>query len=62
MGLCYQQYSFGQTDEISSWSERTFRSGLDTFVSSEPRGYGMYEEKESNIFKWDYRELRKDLS
>jgi hypothetical protein len=30
MGFCYQQYSFGQTDEISSWSERTFRSGFDT--------------------------------
>jgi hypothetical protein len=50
MGLQYQQYSFGQTDEISSPSEQTFRSVFDTFVSSEPGGYGMYEEKESNVF------------
>lgn len=48
--LLYQQYSFGQTNETYSASEQTFRSGFDTFVSSEPEGYGMYDEKESNIF------------
>jgi hypothetical protein len=48
--LLYQQYSFGQTNEKSSPSEQIFRSGFDTFVSSEPEGYGMYDEKESNIF------------
>ena len=34
----------------ASPNEGTFRSQFDTFVSSEPAGYGMYEEKESNIF------------
>jgi plastocyanin len=49
-GLLYQQYSFGQTNETPSASEQIFRSGFDTFVSSEPEGYGMYNEKESNVF------------
>ena len=50
LGPQYQQYSFGQTNETSSSTEQTFASGFDTFVSSEPTGYGMYEERESNIF------------
>ena len=46
-----QQYIFGQTDQPSASSdEETFRSQFDTFVSSEPTGYGMYDEKESNVF------------
>jgi hypothetical protein len=49
-GPQYQQYSFGQTNETSSSTEQTFASGFDTFVSSEPTGYGMYVERESNIF------------
>jgi plastocyanin len=50
-GLLYQQYSFGQTNETSSSaSEQMFRSGFDTFVASEPEGYGTYNEKESNVF------------
>jgi hypothetical protein len=31
--------------------EQTFRSALDTFVSSDPGGYGMYEDRKSNVFK-----------
>src|ERR687897_2911343 len=50
-GLQFQQYVLGQTNLTSaSPNEGTFRSQFDTFVSSEPAGYGMYEEKESNIF------------
>ncbi|HJR48596.1 MAG TPA: hypothetical protein VJ799_10620, partial [Nitrososphaeraceae archaeon] len=50
-GLQFQQYVLGQTNLTSaSPNEGTFRSQFDTFVSSEPTGYGMYEEKESNIF------------
>jgi hypothetical protein len=50
-GLQFQQYVLGQTNQTSaSPSEGTFRSQFDTFVSSEPAGYGMYDEKESNIF------------
>jgi hypothetical protein len=50
-GPLYQQYSFGQTNETSSSaSEQIFRSGFDTFVASEPEGYGTYNEKESNVF------------
>jgi hypothetical protein len=49
-GLQYQQYSFGQTNQTSSANEQAFRSQFDTFVTSEPGGYGMYEERESNVF------------
>ena len=49
-GIQNQQYSFGQTNETSSSTEQTFASGFDTFVSSEPTRYGMYVERESNIF------------
>jgi hypothetical protein len=50
IGPHYQQYSFGQANETSSSTEQTFRSGFDTFVSSEPEGYGMYKERESSVF------------
>jgi hypothetical protein len=46
-----QQYILGQTNQTSaSPNGGTFRSQYDTFVSSEPAGYGMYDEKESNVF------------
>jgi len=45
------QYILGQTNQTSaSPSGGTFRSQYDTFVSSEPAGYGMYDEKESKVF------------
>jgi hypothetical protein len=50
----YQQHllAFGQTSpETSGAGEQTFRSAFDTFVSSEPGGYGIYEERKSNVFK-----------
>ena len=50
IGSQYQQFSFGQANETSPSTEQTFASGFDTFVSSEPAGYGMYEERESNVF------------
>ncbi len=31
--------------------EQTFRSAFDTFVTSEPEGYGMYQERGSNVFE-----------
>ena len=44
--------AFGQTPpETSVVGEQTFRSAFDTFVSSEPGGYGIYEDRKSNIFK-----------
>jgi hypothetical protein len=44
--------AFGQTPpEESVAGEQTFRSAFDTFVSSEPGGYGIYEDRKSNIFK-----------
>ncbi len=48
-----QQYlAFGQTPpEESLAGEQTFRSAFDIFVSSEPGGYGIYEERKSNVFK-----------
>jgi hypothetical protein len=49
----HQQYlAFGQTPpEESVAGEQTFRSAFDTFVSSEPGGYGIYEERKSNVFE-----------
>jgi hypothetical protein len=38
------------TGNAPSASSQTFRSAFDTFVASEPRGFGMYDEKESNTF------------
>jgi hypothetical protein len=50
-GFQGQQYTFGQANQTSASSNgETFRSQFDTFVSSEPAGYGMYDEKESNVF------------
>jgi hypothetical protein len=49
--LACQQNVLGQTNQTSaSLKGETFRSQFDTFVSSEPGGYGMYDEKESNVF------------
>jgi hypothetical protein len=58
-GVQYQQQQqqylvFGQApppSETSIAENQTFRSAFDTFVSSEPGGYGMYEERKSNVFK-----------
>jgi hypothetical protein len=50
-GFQSQQYTFGQENQTSTSSNgETFRSQFDTFVSSEPAGYGMYDEKKSNVF------------
>jgi hypothetical protein len=50
-GFQVQQYTFGQENQTSaSLNGETFRSQFDTFVASEPAGYGMYDEKESNVF------------
>jgi hypothetical protein len=49
-----QQFAFGQgqASELSPANETTaFRSGFDTFISSESEGYGIYNEKHSNVFK-----------
>ena len=40
-----------QSPEESVVGEQTFRSAFDTFVSSESGGYGIYEERKSNVFK-----------
>lgn len=48
-----QQFAFGQgqTTEPSAANETTtFRSVFDTFVSSTPEGYGIYNERHSNVF------------
>ena len=46
-----QHLAFGQAPpEESVAGEQTFRSAFDTFVSSEPGGYGIYEERKSNVF------------
>jgi hypothetical protein len=45
-----QHLAFGQTAEEPVSGEQTFMSAFDTFVSSEPGGYGMYEEREFNVF------------
>jgi hypothetical protein len=46
-----QHFAFGQTAEELVAGEQTFGSAFDTFVSSEPGGYGIYEERKSNVFK-----------
>ena len=46
-----QHFAFGQTAEEPVSGEQTFGSAFDTFVSSEPGGYGIYEERKSNVFK-----------
>lgn len=44
---------FGQSQlaDPSVANETKFRSVFDTFVSSEPEGYGVYTERPSNVFK-----------
>jgi hypothetical protein len=37
--------------ETSVEGNQTFSSAFDTFVSSQPGGYGMYENRKSNVFK-----------
>jgi hypothetical protein len=47
-----QHLALGQAPpEESVAGEQTFRSAFDTFVSSEPGGYGIYEDRKSNVFK-----------
>ena len=48
-----QQLVFGQLqdNELTNEDEQTFRSGFDTFVSSDPVAYGVIEERNSSIFK-----------
>ena len=48
-----QHLAFGQVPppETSVAGNQTFRSAFDTFVSSDPGGYGMYEDRKSNVFK-----------
>jgi hypothetical protein len=58
-GVQYQEQqqdliAFGQApppSETSVDGNQTFRSAFDTFVSSEPGGYGMYDARKSNVFK-----------
>jgi hypothetical protein len=57
-GVEYQQQqqehiAFGQAppSETSVEGNQTFSSAFDTFVSSEPGGYGMYDARKSNVFK-----------
>ena len=57
-GVQYQQQqeyiAFGQApppSETSVEGNQTFSSAFDTFVSSEPGGYGMYDARKSNVFK-----------
>jgi hypothetical protein len=41
-----------KTNQLKSLiAELKFRSGLDTYVNFEPQGYGIYQEKESSVFK-----------
>lgn len=41
-----------RTNQIKNLlTELKFRSGFDTYVNFEPQGYGIYQEKESNVFK-----------
>jgi hypothetical protein len=48
-----QQIALGQSqlNQSSAANETIFRSVFDTFVSSEPEGYGVYTERPSNVFK-----------
>jgi hypothetical protein len=56
-GVQYQEQqehlAFGQVppSETSVEGNQTFRSAFDTFVSSDPGGYGMYDARKSNVFK-----------
>ena len=48
-----QQLVFGQLqdNELTNEDEQTFRSGFDTFVLSDPVAYGVFEERNSSVFK-----------
>ena len=48
-----QQLVFGQLqdNELTNEDEQAFRSGFDTFVSSDPVAYGVFEERNSSVFK-----------
>jgi hypothetical protein len=46
-----QHLAFGQTPKTSVEGNQTFSSAFDTFISSEPGAYGMYDARKSNIFK-----------
>jgi hypothetical protein len=54
-GVQYQEQqhlAFGQAPETSAVTgNQTFSSAFDTFVSSKPGGYGIYEDRKSNVFK-----------
>ena len=55
-GVQYQEQqehlAFGQApSETSVAGNQTFRSAFDTFVFADPGGYGMYEDRKSNVFK-----------
>ena len=42
-GSQYQQHlALGQLSNASVIGQQTFRSAFDTFISSEPRGFGLY--------------------
>lgn len=43
--------SRGITNQTPSSNTTGFHSALDTYVSSEPDGYGVYEVRQSNVFK-----------
>ena len=38
-------------EEKETNQNQTFRSAFDAFVNSEPQGYGIYDEKDSNVFR-----------
>lgn len=46
-----QDMAINQTQVETTNQQQTFRSAFDTFISSEPQGYGIYEERESNTFR-----------
>ena len=42
--------AIASTNQTSSNNNTGFHSALDTYVTSEPQGYGIYEERQSNVF------------
>jgi hypothetical protein len=53
VSTCALKEAMGSTPDLQSSSKNisVFRSALDTYVASEPDGYGVYEERQSNVFK-----------